>query len=53
MKKWICLFAYALLLSKIIEDVISQINPDWSVKQKLAFLHYKMGELISYVPDFI
>ena len=37
---------------KIIEDVISQINPDWSVKQKLAFLHYKMGELISYVPDF-
>lgn len=36
----------------IIEKVISEINPEWSTKQKLAYVHYKMGELVSYVPDF-
>ena len=36
---------------EIITKVISEINPEWTTKQKAAFVHYKMGELISYVPD--
>lgn len=35
-----------------IKEVLAEINPEWSTKQKLAYVHYKMGELISYIPDF-
>lgn len=35
-----------------INQIISEIDPKWSTKQKLAYLHYKMGEILSYAPDF-
>lgn len=35
-----------------IKEVLAEINTEWSTKQKLAYVHYKMGELISYIPDF-
>ena len=35
-----------------INKILAEINPEWSTKQKLAYTHYKMGELISYIPDF-
>lgn len=35
MKKWICLFAYALLLSKIIKDVISMFYKSGGIEFKL------------------
>ena len=35
-----------------INEILEEIDPSWSTKQKLAYVHYKMGELISYVPDF-
>lgn len=35
-----------------INQILAEINPEWSTKQKLAYIHYKMGEIISYVPDF-
>ena len=28
------------------------MNSEWTIIQKLAWVHYKMGELISYVPNF-
>lgn len=36
---------------EIIKQLISEINPEWSTKQKAAFVHYKMGQLVSYLPD--
>ena len=36
---------------KIIEELISQIDPNWTDKQKLAFVHYNIPKLISYMPD--
>lgn len=35
-----------------INQIISEIDPKWSTKQKSAYLHYKMGEILSYAPDF-
>lgn len=35
----------------IIDSIISQIDESWSVKQKVAFVHYKMGELVAYYPE--
>ncbi len=37
---------------KIINAVIQEINQNWNTKQKLAYVHYKIGKLISYVPDY-
>lgn len=37
---------------EIIKKVLEEISPNWSAKQKVAFVHYKMGELVSYIPDF-
>ena len=37
---------------RIIQEVVEGIDPNWSEKQKVAFVHYKIGILISYVPDF-
>ena len=37
---------------KIIEKIVKEIQPNWSKKQIIAYVHYKIGELISYVPDF-
>lgn len=36
---------------EIINSIIDEINPEWSAKQKAACVHYKMGEIISYMPD--
>jgi len=41
-----------LQAEEIIEQVVKEIDCNWTEKQKLAFVHYKMGELISYFPDF-
>lgn len=41
-----------LKTEEIINNLLKEINPNWNIKQKLAFLHYKMGKLVSYVPDF-
>lgn len=35
-----------------IQEILAEINPEWSTKQKLAYTHYKIGETISYIPDF-
>ena len=35
MKKWVCLFAYALLLSKIIEDIIYMFCKSGGIEFKL------------------
>lgn len=37
---------------QIIEGIVDEINPEWTIKQKAAYVHYKMGEMISYTPDF-
>ena len=37
---------------EIIEEVVNGIQPNWTKKQITAYVHYKIGELISYVPDF-
>ena len=37
---------------KKIEKILTEIKPYWSTKQKLAFVHYIMGQIVSYVPDF-
>lgn len=37
---------------EIIESVVKEINPEWTAKQKLAYVHYKMGELVSYLTDY-
>lgn len=36
---------------QIINQLISEINPDWTDIQKVAYVHYKMGKLISYFPE--
>lgn len=36
---------------ELIEEIIQEINPEWNTKQKAAYVHYKMGELVSYMPD--
>lgn len=36
---------------EIISSIIGEIDSNWSIKQKLAYTHYKMGEIISYLPD--
>lgn len=41
-----------LQAEEIINGVVNEINPVWTIKQKLAYVHYKMGELVSYYPDF-
>ena len=40
-----------LKAESIIDEVLECINPNWSTKQKIAFIHYKMGKIISYIPD--
>jgi len=35
-----------------IQEIIKEIQPDWTKKQKAAYVHYKMGEWVSYMPDF-
>lgn len=36
-----------------INEILKQINPEWTTKQKVAYVHYEMGKLISYAPDFV
>lgn len=36
----------------IINNLLNEINPNWSITQKLAYVHYKIGKLITYVPDY-
>lgn len=36
----------------IIEGIVNQIKPEWNAKQKLAFVHFKMGELVTYMADY-
>lgn len=40
-----------LVGEKIINDVISEINPEWDTIQKAAYVHYIMGELVTYYPE--
>lgn len=40
-----------LLGEKIIRDVISEINPEWDTFQKAAYVHYRMGSLVTYYPE--
>ncbi len=35
-----------------IDKIINQIDTKWSEKEKLAFVNYKIGELLSYSPNF-
>ena len=35
-----------------IEEVVSRINLGWTTKQKASFVHYEIGKMISYTPDF-
>lgn len=37
---------------EIINQIISEIDSNWSIKQKLAYIHFKIGEKISYLADF-
>jgi len=37
---------------ELIESIIEEIKTEWTTKQKAAYVHYKMGEIISYTPDF-
>lgn len=37
---------------EIIEEIVREIQPNWTKKQIAAYVHYKIGKLISYVPDF-
>lgn len=37
---------------KILNDIVRQVDESWTDKQKIAFIHYQMGKLVSYVPDF-
>lgn len=37
---------------EIIERIVKEIQPNWTKKQIVAYVHYKIGELISYAPDF-
>lgn len=35
-----------------INGVIDNINPEWNIKQKTAYVHYMIGKIVSYSPDF-
>lgn len=35
-----------------INGIIDNINPEWNVKQKTAYVHYMLGKIVSYSPDF-
>lgn len=37
---------------EIISQVLENIDPNWAKKQKAAFIHYQIGKLVSYIPDF-
>lgn len=37
---------------QIIDKLISEVDSEWNTKQKAAFIHYKMGKILSYVADF-
>jgi len=37
---------------EIIEQVINEIDDNWTEKQKIAYVHYNIGKLVSYFPDF-
>ena len=37
---------------KMMDDVLSMANPNWNDKQKLAFVHYQIGKMITYKSDF-
>ena len=41
-----------LQAEEIIQEIVKDINPDWTKKQKAAYVHYEMGKRISYEPDF-
>lgn len=41
-----------LQAEEIIQEIVEEINQDWTKKQKAAYVHYEMGKRISYVPDF-
>ena len=41
-----------LLGEEIIKNLLDEINPEWGIKQKAAFVHYKMGKIFAYKPDF-
>ena len=41
-----------LKAEKILNDIVRQVDENWTDKQKVAFIHYQMGKLVSYVPDF-
>lgn len=36
----------------VIKKIIDKIDPQWTKKQKAAFVHYEMGKIISYAPDY-
>jgi len=37
---------------EIINQIVSEIDTTWNVKQKLAYVHYRIADLISYVPNW-
>ena len=41
-----------LKAEEILNDIVRQVDESWTDKQKIAFIHYQMGKLVSYVPDF-
>ena len=41
-----------LKAEKILNDIVRQVDENWTDKQKIAFIHYQIGKLVSYVPDF-
>ncbi len=48
----LCTKGEFLEAENIIEEIVAQINPNWTVKQKLAFVHFKIGELVTYMADY-
>ena len=37
---------------EIIKKVVNNIQPNWNKKQIAAYVHYQIGKLVSYAPDF-
>lgn len=37
---------------EIIQKEVDKINTNWNREQKIAHVHYRMGDMISYYPDF-
>ena len=35
----------------IINEILDEINPNWNIKQIVVLIHYKIGTIISYIPD--